>query len=222
MGYRNLNECIRDLERTKQLVRINEEIDARLDAAEIQRRVYQAGGPAILYCNVKNCRFPMVSNLFGTIERTRFLFRDSLERVARMVELKVDPATFWKSPARYAGAPRTTWFLILPEFDLAVPFLGEWTFPGVRVYREGARHGLAQSLRMLAVMLTGMTVCLSTSPEKLMAALIRIRLPMAVGFMTISALRFLPMLLEEIAWVRQARRLRKSRREKRVGWHGWS
>ncbi len=33
----------------------------------------------------------MVSNLFGTLERLRYLFRDALERVARLVELKVDP-----------------------------------------------------------------------------------------------------------------------------------
>ena len=30
------------------------------------------------FARVKGCRFPMVSNLFGTIERTRFLFRDTL------------------------------------------------------------------------------------------------------------------------------------------------
>ena len=46
-----------------------------LEAAEIHRRVYARGGPAVLYANVKGCRFPMVSNLFGTIERARYLFR---------------------------------------------------------------------------------------------------------------------------------------------------
>lgn len=107
MGYRNLKECVDDLARSGQLVRIDDEIDAHLEAAEIHRRVYQVGGPAVLYANVKNCRFPMVSNLFGTIERTRFLFRDALESVRRLVELKIDPAAFWKSPLRYAGAART-------------------------------------------------------------------------------------------------------------------
>ncbi|MBL8852138.1 MAG: UbiD family decarboxylase, partial [Planctomycetaceae bacterium] len=73
--YRNLRENIADLERTGQLVRIPTEVDAHLEAAEIHRRVYDAGGPAIFYERVKGCRFPMVSNLFGTIERARFLFR---------------------------------------------------------------------------------------------------------------------------------------------------
>ena len=105
MGYRTLRECVRDLERTGQLVRIEEEIDPHLEAAEIQRRVYLAGGPAIYFARVKGCRFPMVSNLFGTIERTRFLFRDSLERVRKLVELKIDPSQFFKRPWRYRSVP---------------------------------------------------------------------------------------------------------------------
>ena len=47
MGYRNLQECVADLERSKQLIRIDAEVDPRLEIAEIQRRVYQAAGPAL-------------------------------------------------------------------------------------------------------------------------------------------------------------------------------
>ncbi len=107
MGYKNLQACVRDLERTGQLVRIEQEIDPYLEAAEIQRRVYQAGGPAVFYARVKGCRFPMVSNLFGTLERTRFLFRDTLAAVRRLVELKIDPNNFWKNPWSYRGVPRS-------------------------------------------------------------------------------------------------------------------
>jgi 4-hydroxy-3-polyprenylbenzoate decarboxylase len=107
MGYRTLRDCVNDLERTGQLVTIQEEIDPNLEAAEIQRRVYQAGGPAVYFARVKGCRFPMVSNLFGTIERTRFLFRDSVEAVRKLVELKIDPQAFAKNPWRYRGVPFT-------------------------------------------------------------------------------------------------------------------
>lgn len=106
MGYKNLRECVVDLERTGQLVRIEAEIDPNLEAAEIQRRVYANGGPAIYFANVKGCQFPMVSNLYGTLERTRFLFRDSIERVRRLVELKVDPGVFAKHPFRYLSVPK--------------------------------------------------------------------------------------------------------------------
>ena len=106
MGYRSLAECVRDLEQTGRLVAIDDEVDPYLEAAAIQRRVYQAGGPALLFRSVKGTPFPMVGNLFGTIERTRFLFRDTLEAVRRLVELKVDPAAFCKHPWRYRGVPR--------------------------------------------------------------------------------------------------------------------
>src|ERR1700736_5943574 len=96
MGYSSLQHCLSDLERTGQLVRLEQEVDPYLEAAEIQRRVYQAGGPAVYYARVKGCRFPMVSNLCGTLERTRFLFRDTLQAVRHLVELKVDPSAFWR------------------------------------------------------------------------------------------------------------------------------
>ena len=109
MGYRSLQECVADLERHQHLIRINAEIDPCLEAAEIQRRVYAAGGPALLFANVKGCRFPMVSNLFGTLDRTRFMFRDALEAVRHLVELKIDPSQLAQRPFRYLDVPRTLW-----------------------------------------------------------------------------------------------------------------
>ncbi|HZV07856.1 MAG TPA: UbiD family decarboxylase [Gemmataceae bacterium] len=105
MGYRNLRDCIADLERTRQLIRIEQEIDPDLEMAEIHRRVYEVGGPALLFPRVKGCSFPMVSNLFGTPERIRYLFRDTLRAVRHLVELKIDPSTFWKNPWRYRDVP---------------------------------------------------------------------------------------------------------------------
>ena len=122
MGYPSLRACVLDLERTGQLVRIDDEIDPHLEAAEIQRRVYQAKGPALLFTRVKGCQFPMTSNLFGTLERTRYLFRDMLGAVRHLVELKIDPASFWKNPWRYRDVPRTLWFL-RPKFVRSGPIL---------------------------------------------------------------------------------------------------
>jgi 4-hydroxy-3-polyprenylbenzoate decarboxylase len=126
MGYRNLRACVADLERTGQLVRIEAEIDPYLEMAEIHRRVYQVRGPALYFANVKGCDFPMVSNLFGTIERVRFLFRDTLAAVQHLVELKVDPSSFWKNPWRYRDVPRTL-FHVLPRFVSNGPILAHQT-----------------------------------------------------------------------------------------------
>jgi len=107
MGYRNLRDCVVDLERSGQLIRIEQEIDPDLEMAEIHRRVYEAGGPALLFARVKGCAFPMVSNLFGTPQRIRYLFRDTLRAVRHLVELKIDPGAFWKNPWRYRDVPGT-------------------------------------------------------------------------------------------------------------------
>ncbi len=126
MGYLNLRACVDDLERTGQLVRIREPVEARLEAAEIQRRVYAAGGPAIYFANVVGCRFPMVSNLFGTLDRARFIFRDSLEAVRRLVELKLDPVAFLRRPLRYPGVARAA-LTMLPRRCRGGPILAHDT-----------------------------------------------------------------------------------------------
>jgi 4-hydroxy-3-polyprenylbenzoate decarboxylase len=107
MSYASLRDCVDDLERTGQLRRVEVEVDAQLEAAEIQRRVFRARGPALYFARVKGCRFPMVSNMFGTMERARFIFRDSLDKLRRLVELLADPGAAWRSPLRYAGVPFT-------------------------------------------------------------------------------------------------------------------
>jgi len=105
--YRTLRQCVEDLEASGQLVRIEEPVDANLEVAEIQRRVYRARGPAIFFDHVIGCRFPMVGNLFGTIERTRYIFRHTLKRLEQLVSLQVDPADIMRRPRLYLRAPWT-------------------------------------------------------------------------------------------------------------------
>ncbi|MFN0014111.1 MAG: UbiD family decarboxylase [Saprospiraceae bacterium] len=107
MAYSNLREAVRDLEKNGMLLRIREETDPNLEMAEIHRQVYDRQGPAILFERVKGSPFQAVSNLYGTLSRTEFLFRHTLERVRRVIELKKDPANFIKKPGRYLSAPFT-------------------------------------------------------------------------------------------------------------------
>jgi 4-hydroxy-3-polyprenylbenzoate decarboxylase len=109
MGYRNLQECVAALQATKQLVRIEEPVDPCLEMAAIQRRVFRAGGPAMLFLRPKGCQFPMLGNLFGTLERVRYLFRDALDGMRRLVELQVDPADLLRRPRLYMKTPWTAW-----------------------------------------------------------------------------------------------------------------
>lgn len=107
MGYRNLAECIADLEKHGHLVRIKEEVDPYLEMAAIHLRVYEKQGPALLFENVKGSPFKAVSNLFGTLERSKFMFRDSLPKVEQLVALRSDPIKALKNPFKYVGSGLT-------------------------------------------------------------------------------------------------------------------
>lgn len=104
MVYRSTRECVQDLEKHGHLVRVHEEVDPDLEMAEIHRRVHQNGGPALLFERVKGSPFPAVSNVFGTLERARFIFRSTLEQVIRLMEAAAGPAAVLKQPWRYAAA----------------------------------------------------------------------------------------------------------------------
>jgi 4-hydroxy-3-polyprenylbenzoate decarboxylase len=117
---------VKDLAATGRLVRIDDELDARLECAEVQRRVCAAGGPAVLFANVRGCRFPLLGNLFGTLERARFIFRDSLEAVQRLVELKIDPVRGLAQPTRYISAVPAAWAM-RPRFVRTGPVLAHET-----------------------------------------------------------------------------------------------
>lgn len=107
MGYKNLADCIADLEKNGHLIRIKEEVDPYLEMAAIHLRVYEKQGPALLFENVKGSQFPAVSNLFGTLERSKFMFRDSLPKVEQLVGLRSDPMKALKNPLKYAGSALT-------------------------------------------------------------------------------------------------------------------
>jgi len=117
LGYRNSAACVADLERSGSLIRIDQELSPELEIGSIQRRVYQAGGPALLFTRVKGCSFPMLGNLFGTLERTRFIFRDTLKAVERLVQLKVDPRYFIKEPLSLLSTLPAAWHLIPKRVD---------------------------------------------------------------------------------------------------------
>src|SRR5689334_21190811 len=107
MGYPNLQACIADLEKHGHLIRIKEEFVPHLQMAAIHLRVFEQGGPAILFERVKGSKFPALSNLFGTLERSKFLFRDSLDKVKTLVDLISDPIKAFKHPFQYAGVAAT-------------------------------------------------------------------------------------------------------------------
>ena len=101
MSFTDLRAFIDELRRDDDLVTVEAQVDAHLEAAEIHRRVGAAGGPALLFTNVARSDFRLVTNLFGTARRAERAFGERPMRlVRRVVELAEtllppSPAALW-------------------------------------------------------------------------------------------------------------------------------
>ncbi len=69
MKYADLRDFIAALEKRGELVRIQTEVDPKLEITEIADRTLRAGGPALLFENPKGFNTPVLANLFGTEQR---------------------------------------------------------------------------------------------------------------------------------------------------------
>ena len=69
MKYKDLRDFIQQLEQLGELKRIRAEVDPNLEMTEICDRTLRAGGPALLFENVKGSTIPVLGNLFGTTRR---------------------------------------------------------------------------------------------------------------------------------------------------------
>lgn len=101
--YSNMEECLLDLEKNGHLVRIKEEVDPYLEMAAIHLKVYETNGPALLFENVKGSKFRAVSNLFGTMERSKFIFRQTWQAAENIIALRNDPMKALRSPLKQVG-----------------------------------------------------------------------------------------------------------------------
>ncbi len=117
MRLKSTLDAVKRLEAHGELLRISDEVDPHLEMAEIQRRIYKKHGPAVLFENVKGCSFPCVSNLYGTPERARLLFRETYDAVGAVVGAKADPMGLLKRPV---GAMKAA-FTAVNGLPLPVP-----------------------------------------------------------------------------------------------------
>ena len=102
-AFPDLRAFLDRLRRDGDLAVIEAPVDARLEAAEIHRRVIAAGGPALLFTRVKDADFPLVTNLFGTQRRAEMAFgtrpQALIRRLVHLAESLLPP-----SPAKLWGA----------------------------------------------------------------------------------------------------------------------
>jgi len=121
-AHASLRECVLDLEKAGKLRTIDAELDADLEVAAVHRRVYAAGGPALLFRNVRGARFPLVSNLFGTKERAYYILRHGIEDARALLAARLAPTDFLKHPLDAAAVPRALAHAV-PRFVRSAPSL---------------------------------------------------------------------------------------------------
>jgi 4-hydroxy-3-polyprenylbenzoate decarboxylase len=71
--------------------------------------VYAQAGPALLFEQVKGSRFRAASNIFGTLDRSRLIFRDTLQAVQQLIDLKNDPMRALKKPWKHLDTALAAW-----------------------------------------------------------------------------------------------------------------
>ncbi len=175
MSYSSLESCLLDLEKNNQLVRIKEEVDPYLEMAAIHLRMYEAKGPAILFENVKGSKFRAASNIFGTLNRSKFIFRDTFKLVQQLIDLKGNPMEALKHPfqniatglAALKALPLKNPIskpVLYQQINISdLPLIKHWPMDGgafvtlPQVYTEDAdKPGIMQSnLGMYRIQLTG-------------------------------------------------------------------
>jgi 4-hydroxy-3-polyprenylbenzoate decarboxylase len=175
MAYSSLEACLLDLERNGQLLRIKEEVDPQLEMAAIHLRIHEQKGPAILFEKVKGSKFRAASNIFGTLKRSEFIFRDTLKSVKQLIDIKIDPAAAIKKPLQSLAALPAAMNALPNSMPISKPVLYEeiqisdlplikhWTMDGgafvtlPQVYTEDAdKPGIGNSnLGMYRIQLTG-------------------------------------------------------------------
>lgn len=100
--HKNLRSFIETLRAENDLIEIDAEVDPYLEIAEIHRRVIEAQGKALLFKRVKNSKYPVITNLFGTNKRIDLAFgkkpQELVRKAVEMVEILLPPKPkeLWK------------------------------------------------------------------------------------------------------------------------------
>jgi 4-hydroxy-3-polyprenylbenzoate decarboxylase len=116
MAYDGLRAFVRVLEREGELVRVRREVNPHLEIAEIADRIMKAGGPALLFENVRGSRFPLLINAFGSRRRMSLALGVSdLEEHARSI------AELVHTRAPKSGRDLAQMATRLPQLASAVP-----------------------------------------------------------------------------------------------------
>jgi UbiD family decarboxylase len=150
--------------RSGAVVEVEAEVDSELELAEVHRRVIAAGGPILVFRNVRACELPVVTNLFGTADRVERAFgrwpEQLIAEAARLPEELMPPSlgALWKKRSllaslarvgtRRSGSGPVTARIVRPPRLSRLPAIKTWPRDGGRfvtlplVYTEHPSSGV--------------------------------------------------------------------------------
>lgn len=139
MSYPSLEAALLDLEKHGMLLRVGEEVSPDLLMPKMAEIATKESMPALLFEHVKGSPFRAAANIFGTMERARFLFRDTWKKAETAIAFHADPVSILKHPARLSTLPGIG-ISALPRKSLFAPVLARTTtldrLPQIRLHKE--------------------------------------------------------------------------------------
>ncbi len=174
MSYPSLEAALLDLEKHGMLLRIREEVSPDLLMPKMAEIATQKSMPALLFEHVKGSPFRAAANIFGTMERARFLFRKTWHKAETAIAFHADPISVLKHPKSLVALPGIG-LSALPRKSLFAPVLDQTTtldrlpqiclhrddggafltFPQVFSQMPGERNILKSNLGMYRIQISG-------------------------------------------------------------------
>jgi 4-hydroxy-3-polyprenylbenzoate decarboxylase len=99
VAYASLREFIQRLESAGRLVRVRAPVSPVLELTEIHTRLLAERGPAVLFENVEGSALPVLTNLFGTVERVAWGMNREPAELRQLGEM----LAFFKQPEPPGG-----------------------------------------------------------------------------------------------------------------------
>lgn len=114
----------------------------------------------------------------------------------------------------YPNRPVTVWLWIFkPEDAASVPILGPLIIAltyerGIILCQEGFLWSIVTTLKFLITIFAGNLVLMTTKPKEVLLALNKMGVPLKITFVAMTALRFIPIVMEEWYITQNAQRAR--------------
>ena len=91
MPFASLGEFVAALRKAGELHEVGASVDPHFEIGEITDRVVKAGGPALLFTDVRGSHFPVLTNQFGTQRRMAMaLDANDLDEVGDRIRTLID------------------------------------------------------------------------------------------------------------------------------------